>query len=498
MVIQSANRLAEVLRDLGLIEPERLPELLRLAGAHPAPREFARELLHAGIVTSFQLQQVIKGKGHRLLLGPYVLLERIGAGGMGEVFKAQHRRLGRVAAVKVINKQRLEHPSAVHRFQRETEAAAQLSHPNIVAVHDADDAGDLHYLVMEYIDGIDLFRLLAKVGPLPWALACEVVAQAALGLHHAHELGYVHRDIKPQNILVAPRGGLTKLNGALAFERFVGATVKVLDMGLIRLQPHRLEDTQLALTQHGIVIGTMDYLPPEQARNAHRVDRRADLYSLGCSLYHVLTGRAPYAHATSPIDKLLRHQTEVAVAVRRRRPDVPVELEAVIERLMAKQAEDRYADAAELAAVLTPWANRPLSPVELVAVQSPGPAGVSVTLGPTQAFETPCNLEQETTAATEPVPLIHLAVTNSRRVHRKIGPSKLVRRQPERPRRWWWWVAGGVAVLVALGTLVAVTAVRASKPARRASVQNGAAGVSLSATPEDALPCPRSVPLPTC
>jgi serine/threonine-protein kinase len=431
MSIETANDLAEAVRDLGLVEAERQGELACLAEAFPCPRDLARRMLERGWLTPFQANHLLQGKGDQLVLGPYHLLERIGTGGMGEVFKARHRRLHRLAAVKILNSTRLKHPSAIERFAREVQAAAQLSHPNIVAVHDAGSEGDTHYLAMQYIDGLDLGRLVGKLGPLPFSLASAFLAQAALGLHHAHELGFVHRDVKPPNLLVAPRGGLGKPGGSLAVERFVGATVKVLDMGLVRLQPHRLDESHLALTYHGVVIGTMDYLAPEQARNAHRVDRRADLYSLGCTLYHLLAGRPPFPGATA-MDKLLRHQTDEAQPLGELRPDVPAELEAVLRRLMAKRPEGRFATAAEVAEALAPFAGRAPEPVLLA-----GPAArAGAPLEPTCVAETPFASE-----VTQPAALIlPPRRTSSRR--RKSRRSRV--------RIRWWCVAGAVSAALLL------------------------------------------------
>ncbi len=435
MAIETASDLAEAVCALGLVEGGRLDELRRLAASAAAPRDLARQLLRREWLTPYQANQLLLGKGGPLVLGPYVLLARIGAGGMGEVFKARHSRLHRLAAVKVLNLQRLEHPCARERFTREAEAAAHLSHPNIIAVHDAGSDGDAHYLAMEYIDGIDLGRLLGKAGPLPFALACDFAAQAALGLHHAHEQGFVHRDIKPSNLLVAPRGGWGKAGGDFAFERLHGAAVKVLDMGLVRLQPHRLEQTHLALTVHGVVLGTLDYLPPEQARNSHRVDRRADLYSLGCTLYHLLAGRPPF-EGRSAMEKLLRHQTDEPPRLGERRPDVPAALEAVLRRLMAKRPDDRFATAAEAAVALAPFAAQAPEPVLLAGPAYPT---YSTPLAPTCA-ETP-----PTAQSALPTPLITSPVrTRSLRRKKRKEPAKT----------HWWWVALGIAVVLLLSMLL--------------------------------------------
>jgi serine/threonine-protein kinase len=348
MLIETANGLVETIHKLELIEPDRLSQLGRLAERFDNPRELAGQLIRREWLTAFQVNQLLQGRGHALRLGHYILLERIASGGMGEVFKAQHCRLRRVAAVKVVSQERLERSNALQRFLREAESAAKLSHPNIIAVYDFGAANESRYLAMELIEGIDLARLVASSGPLPVPLACDFIRQTALGLHHAHEQGFVHRDIKPQNLLVAPRGS-RQAGPPLGAEGYAGGTVKILDMGLIRPQ---MEEIERSLTQHGVVIGTLDYLPPEQALNAHQVDRRADLYSLGCTFYHLLTGEVPFPGGL-PMDKLLRHQSEYPTSIRQFRSDVSAELEDIVLSMLAKKPEERIQTAAEAATALT-------------------------------------------------------------------------------------------------------------------------------------------------
>ncbi|HZT81193.1 MAG TPA: serine/threonine-protein kinase, partial [Gemmataceae bacterium] len=283
----------------------------------------------------FQINQLFLGRGPELVVGSYVLLERLGEGGMGQVFKARHRLLGRVVALKIIRKEWLARPEVVRRFHREIQAAAQLSHPNIVLAYDADQVGDAHFFAMEYVEGADLSKLVRQRGPLPAAEACDYVRQAALGLQHAHERGMVHRDIKPGNLLLTRSG-----------------VVKVLDMGLARFRSAAVEESSGgALTQDGAVMGTVDYIAPEQAMNSRGVDIRADIYSLGCTLYHLLAGRPPFPDGSS-LEKLLKHRLEEPVPVERLRPEVPPGVAAVVRRLMAKRPEDRYPTPAEAAAAL--------------------------------------------------------------------------------------------------------------------------------------------------
>jgi tRNA A-37 threonylcarbamoyl transferase component Bud32 len=327
------------LRQHHLLEPAQLDELARGA-RRDDPRALAAELIRRDWLTPYQANQVLAGRAANLLLGSYVLLARLGAGGMGQVFKARNWKLGRVVALKLIRKERLANEAAVRRFQREIRAAAQLTHPNIVHAYDADEVNGTHFFVMEYVMGRDLAQVLKAQGPLPLAAACDYVRQAALGLQHAHERGLVHRDIKPHNLLLTERG-----------------EVKILDMGLAQLDASAADEgASSTLTEEGLVMGTLDYIAPEQVADAHTVDSRADLYSLGCTFYHLLTGSVPFP-ACPPVEKLYKHRYEEPAPVERRRAEVPPAMAAVVRKLMAKLPSDRYQTPAELAAVLTPWSS---------------------------------------------------------------------------------------------------------------------------------------------
>ncbi|OAI54255.1 hypothetical protein AYO44_15270 [Planctomycetaceae bacterium SCGC AG-212-F19] len=203
MGIDTVAALNEELVKNQLLEATQLSQVARLQARAADARGLARELVQRGWLTPYQVNQLFQGHGKDLVLGHYLLLERLGEGGMGQVFKARHARLGRIVALKVIRKDKLADPEAVGRFRREIQAVAQLSHPNVVAAFDADQTDDALFLIMEYVEGIDLARLVREQGPLPVPVACEYIRQAALGLQHAHEKGLVHRDVKPSNLLVA-------------------------------------------------------------------------------------------------------------------------------------------------------------------------------------------------------------------------------------------------------------------------------------------------------
>jgi Tol biopolymer transport system component len=280
----------------------------------------------------------------------YRVLGLLGVGGMGAVYKAEHQLMERPVALKVINRGLLDNAAALERFRREVKAAARLAHPNIVTAHDADQAGDLHFLVMEYVEGQSLARLGQERGPLPVAEACDYVQQAALGLQHAFEKGMVHRDIKPANLMRTPSG-----------------QVKVLDFGLARFAresgpaPGVPGEAAAAegglLTQVGTVMGTPDYIAPEQVTDPHTADIRADIYSLGCTLYDLLAGHAPFPEGTA-VQKVLAHAQQKPRPLTEFRKDVPWRLARVVDRMMAKDPRHRYQTPAEVAQALAPPAGR--------------------------------------------------------------------------------------------------------------------------------------------
>jgi serine/threonine protein kinase len=311
-----------------------------------------------------------------------LLLEQLGEGGMGKVYKAKHRLMGRTVALKVIRRERLVHPDAVRRFHREIQAAAQLSHPNVVLAYDADRLGDVHFFAMEYVRGSDLGKIVRDRGPLPIREACDYSRQAALGLQHAHERGLVHRDIKPTNLLLtdakeeimrAALGGVI----ALSLSDEARGVIKILDMGLARVAEPLFGEDPSRITHEGLVIGTPDFLAPEQARNASTVDIRADLYGLGCTLFYMLTAQVPFPGGT-PTEKLLKHAIEPTPDVRALRADAPAGLASVLAKMMAKKPEERYQSPAEAAAALEPFSMNSPAPRPVNPAPAPNPFADSV------------------------------------------------------------------------------------------------------------------------
>ncbi len=350
--------LIESLREHRLLDSPQLDEAKQLASGVAEPRQLASELTRRGLLTAFQVRMLSQGRGEQLIVGPYVILEKLGEGGMGAVYKARNVRLGRVVAIKLLRKERNTNVEVIRRFRREVEVVSSLAHPNVVRAFDACEVDGNLVFEMEYVEGVNLTQLVHKRGGLPVPMACDFIRQAALGLQHAHEKGLVHRDIKPSNLVVTRAQAGSPLGaegrGARSVEPGPYGLIKLLDMGLaLILTPDGGQD-KTRLTQLGKVVGTTDFLAPEQARNSHGVDIRADLYALGCTFYYLLAGKVPFPDGAA-MEKLLKHQLDEPEPVEKVRPEVPPALAAVVRKLMAKKAQDRYQTPAEVAAALEPF-----------------------------------------------------------------------------------------------------------------------------------------------
>jgi serine/threonine protein kinase len=330
-VITGIDSFLDVVSKSKVLDDEKLAhfieELSRVEPPLERPEQVANKLYQDGYLSYFQSKQLLAGRWRRFIIGKkYRLIELVGQGGMGAVYLCEHLSLKRPVAIKVMPEEKVKTPGALERFQREARAIAQLDHNNIVRAFDMGCDEGVHFMVMEYVDGVNLERLVTKhyknVG-LPLSRAVHYVIETALALQHAHEIGWVHRDIKPANILVDRIG-----------------CVKLLDLGLSRL----FEGDTDQLTKkfdEGTVLGTADYIAPEQALNVSAADIRSDLYGLGCTFYFLLAGHPPF-NTGSVAQKLVWHQTKYPDHIHTVRPDIPEEINQIIFRMIAKKPDDRF------------------------------------------------------------------------------------------------------------------------------------------------------------
>jgi serine/threonine protein kinase/tetratricopeptide (TPR) repeat protein len=386
------------------------------------------------------------------------IVRELGRGGMGVIYLAEHRVLEKSVALKVINPAVLDSPDALARFRAEAKAAARLDHPNIARAHDADQAGGLHFLVMEFVEGMSLAQVLARRGPLPVAHACHYVRQAALGLQHAHEHGMVHRDIKPQNLMLAPKGLL-----------------KVLDFGLARVQSERQGGPRL--TRLDSFMGTPLYVAPEQATDARKADTRSDIYSLGCTLYALLAGRPPFM-GESVSEIVLAHIEKAPRPLHEVRPDVPAALSAVVAKMLAKHPDRRYQQPVEVAQALVPFIKAGIQKVP--AGRPPAPPGVvspgmrTMLGGDTQGVKRPDErvsphpVRAPAAAEEEESPFAHL-----------FDPQPSVAPRPKGPTRWWKHsvvragTAGALLALIVVGAIILKVKATPGVPTARALASGG-------------------------
>lgn len=333
--MSGTERLESRLVESGLVLPHELHDAL---ASQPAPQhdeELLGRLIQLGRLTVWQAGQLRVGKSHGFVLGAYRLLEPLGRGGMGLVFRAVHTRANRLVAVKILPGKRAN-ASSLRRFQREAETALTAEHPHVVRMIELGEQGGAHFLVLELIDGTDLGRYIKKKGQLDERETARIGCEIASALEHARRHQIIHRDVKPQNILLTRTG-----------------RAKLTDFGLATLAD---PDAATNLTQHGALLGTIDYMAPEQAEDPRQADTRSDIYSLGCTLYHCLGGQVPFPEAT-PVKKLLAHRTAPPTPLGELNPRVSERLaELITDRMMAKSPDDRIQTPAEIAVALRPWA----------------------------------------------------------------------------------------------------------------------------------------------
>ena len=363
----------------------------------------AKELVQQSKLTRYQAAAIYQGKTKGLVLGDYVVLDKLGAGGMGTVYKATQRSTGQTVALKVLST--IRSPDSAKRFQRESQMAARLNHPNIVRASEATVFNQQHYFVMEYVEGVDLSNYLRKHGPLPWQQAVQCIVQAARALEYAHSQGVIHRDIKPGNLFLTRDG-----------------VIKILDMGLARLNEAAdvmNGEAHGGLTQTGQVMGTVDYMAPEQALHAKHADARADIYGLGCSLYRLIAGELPF-QGESAVEKILAHREQPIPYLRAVKSDVPPSLDAVVQRMLAKRPDDRFQTMRELADALENVTSVP-------ATSTPIALPVAVSYAPVSS------------AAWSPAPAFTESASNVTAIH------------SQRSRRYAPLIYSAAAVIVAVG-----------------------------------------------
>ncbi|MFO0868146.1 MAG: protein kinase [Pirellulales bacterium] len=346
----SVKNFLELVQRSGLVPEDELQTALRRLeeSSQPSPPEdavvVAEQLIQQGLLTRWHCDKLFDRKYKGFFLGKYKLLGHLGTGGMSSVYLAEHCLMRQRRAIKVLPKSRVADSSYLARFQREAQVTATLRHRNIVRAYDVDNEGDTHYLVMEYVAGSDLNSVVKDLAPefLDFATAAEYIAQAAEGLQHAHENNLIHRDVKPANLLVDEKG-----------------VVKILDLGLALISSD--EAASLTIAHNENVLGTADYLAPEQALNSHDVDARADIYALGCTFYYLLTGHPPFPEG-SLAQRIAKHQTQVPADIRLDRPDCPRELVEIVSRMMQKRRERRIQTAREVAEKLRAWLAQQTTP----------------------------------------------------------------------------------------------------------------------------------------
>ena len=431
---QSINEFLDLLRRSNL-HPEQViaAHLKQVGPMPPSPDKLAASLVRTGLLTPFHAQYLMQGKWRGFFISRYKVLDRVGSGGMGTVYLCEQVHMKRLVALKVLPVAMAKDPSALGRFHREARAAASLDHVNIVRGYDVGQDNNLHFIVMEYVDGVSMHELVKKHGVLSGLRACHYIRQAALGLQHALERGLIHRDIKPANLVVDRQG-----------------VVKVLDMGLARFFNDETDDLTRKFDEQ--MLGTADYLAPEQALDSHTVDTRADIYSLGATLYFMLTSHHPFEGGTVA-QKILCHQMKQPKPVAEFRNDVPKEVLQLLDKMMAKKPADRFQTPAELAQALIPLVKTPIPPPDekelprlspLVRARQPGSASSSSVTLPAIDLSAP----------TPPLrPVIPKTQMPKQQPDAPAGPSLL-----SRLRQRWKLIAVSAGVLV--GLLMVVLMIR--------------------------------------
>ncbi|MEM9588126.1 MAG: serine/threonine-protein kinase [Planctomycetota bacterium] len=408
--------------------------------------DFAEYLRANGTLTDWQSANLLRGRFRGLKFGKFRVLRMLGAGGMGRVFLAENELLERQVALKVLPKKRSAHASSLERFRQEAKALAKLSHQNIVGVYDIDVAEDRHYIVMEFVDGSDLQRRVRREGPIDGPQAIRYLKQVAAGLDHAHAAGLIHRDIKPANLLLDPTD-----------------TVKISDLGLALLQTD--EDGGITADPTK-TLGTADYISPEQALNSRDIDARTDLYSLGCTLYFLLTGRPPFASGTNT-ERLLAHQLSEPEPINSVRQEkqlatVDPEVVAICQRLMAKQPDDRFASAAAVLAEMRGYLGESSSSSDsrdgIADLSTGNHSDAEEAIDQASRSLDSHSIEQLQTIRDAAEMQTRSAVTSKRPIAADLSGKNKANPTVRRKLRWIPALAASLVGLTGIGTMVAINA----------------------------------------
>lgn len=481
------QQIAAQLVELGICTAEDV-EAAGQAGADATAQTFVQTLVRRGCLTGFQGELVLQDKARSMLLGEYVVIERIGSGGMGKVYRARHRRMRREVAIKTLPR-RTEDENALRRFYREVEAAAKLIHPNIVTAYDAGEHRGVHYLVMEYVEGVDLSALVRTQGALPLEQAVNAVIQAGSGLAYAHANGVVHRDIKPANLLLNRQG-----------------LVKILDMGLARMTGQEAAPAESQeITAAGRLMGTAEYMAPEQAANARNADHRADIYSLGCTFYRLATGQLPYP-APSALEMVFAHRQNPIPALHEVLENTPIGLQQIFEAMLAKSPEERYQSmemaVADMKAIV-PTATS--CPPQIVGPVKPSAAGGGAAASPSSSGagskSSASNVSSPSKSAHRGSPSAIPVAGPASASPSASGAAAAERTSGSRPpaapqpgNRTILWIAGGAAAaLVAIIAGVGLRSMMDSTPSPTRPPTSAPPASKMAATPP-AAPAPKPEP----
>ena len=482
MAEQSAKSFLSLLEKSRIVADDSLKSALTdLAdiadGEKVNTEKLAAHLVDSGLITEWHVDKLLGGKYKGFFLGKFKLLGHLGTGGMSSVYLAMHKVSQQTRAIKVLPRKRVSDKSYLERFYREGQAAAALNHPNVVRIYDICNEADTHYMVMEHVKGADLYETVKDDGPFAPETAASYVSQAAAGLAHAHEKNMVHRDIKPANLLLTDEG-----------------VVKILDLGLALFQQE--EEESLTVLHNEKVMGTADYLSPEQAVNSHNVDHRADIYSLGCTLYFLLTGKPPFSEG-SLAQRIAMHQTQDPKSLSEVRPDIPNQLVKICEKMMRKDPDKRYRDCQHLQQAIAGFLARKNSPVAAgnvpMADQSPGYDGsaddqesrsTSVkktdsatdelalatladhqSVSPKETSESPFAIDTEAVPDSENASISSKVLSHSPEKGKpvaKVAPK--IRTRGRRKKVPVWAIAAVVVAMIAILVVVLIVAVQISKP----------------------------------